>query len=178
MYLGRVAFHVGAQGTPVRHISITHGLRVPLDLLGQDKGRMWITKLMIKEKTKETAAAVRAPLMSIDVSGQVALEQEGFCSRERKGSGESTVTFSRSLSLVLSTSMWSVRLTSCSWFPAVNCQCCCLSFPPWFWSITDFKPMNYAFYSLLCLVNPLGDAACCALFLLKMSKKTRGYSKM
>lgn len=51
MFLDRVAFNMDAQGTSVCHISITLSLQVPPDLLGQDNGSIWITELMIKEKT-------------------------------------------------------------------------------------------------------------------------------
>lgn len=69
MFLGRVAFHAGAQGTPVRRISVTHSPQVPLDGLAQEKGRTWMAELMMKEKTKETAAAGRATLTSTQASG-------------------------------------------------------------------------------------------------------------
>lgn len=50
-FFGRVALNAGAQGTPAHHISRSLSLQVPPALLGQDNGSIWITELMIKERT-------------------------------------------------------------------------------------------------------------------------------
>lgn len=110
---------------------------------------VWITELVIKEKTKGTSAAARE--LHISIEAHAALEHDRFCYWERKGSGESAVTF---LALYLPLSAGPPRGVSGtfppfpSWFPAVNCQCVALSFPLGFWSITDFEPMNLPF--ILC----------------------------
>lgn len=59
----------GAQGTHVCHISVPQILQVPLIFWDKVKAVcVWITELMIKEKTKGTSAAARELHISIEVS--------------------------------------------------------------------------------------------------------------
>lgn len=81
--------------------------------------------------------------------------KQNFAALKERAQGNSWWHF---LTLYLFSSLGPLSGTSGSLhqarFPTVHCQHCFLSFPLWFGSITDFKPMTYDFYSLFCSVNP------------------------
>ena len=96
-----------------------------------------------------------------NTSVRLLYSKQNFAALKERARGNSWWHF---LTLYLSSSLGPLSGTSGSLhqarFPTVHCQRCFLSFPLRFGSITDFKPMNYDFYSVLLSESPKRATVC------------------